>query len=185
MCLSRYTNRGLLISGMTDTARQMVFNFVYIIKEIYYTNRSHPPLFAAMVYAIYEETQDIEFVKKVLAYMEMEFDFWESNRKFDVTLASGESEEVFYYKTGTKMPRPESMWADLHASDQLDGDDREFFFEVPVAAPLFTNSYAVSDKNKPRRLFETLENMGFFSYAGGVPVSVVPDTKQQWDFPNG
>ncbi|KAI6205118.1 Trehalase [Aphelenchoides besseyi] len=287
--------RGLLISGMTETAKLMVYNFATIIKDIgfipnglrvYYTNRSQPPMFTPMVYAIYQETQDMEFLTKMMPYMEKEFEFWEKNRKFTVESESGVTHEVYFYRTGTSQPRPETMWADLAASEQLDEEDRPFFFHSAASAaeagwdfssrwfsdpksistmetvviapvdlnsfmcrnmeilgylnrivgdtkravyfenmhenfiwthdavfysndaggwydynnrskrhivhnygsvgvPLFTNCYSTLDQTKPRRLYDTLEDTGFFSFAGGVPVSNVRNTKQQWDFPNG
>ncbi|KAI6173256.1 Trehalase [Aphelenchoides besseyi] len=306
--------RGLLISGMTETAKLMVYNFATIIKDIgfipnglrvYYTNRSQPPMFTPMVYAIYQETQDMEFLTKMMPYMEIEFKFWEKNRKFAVVSESGVTHEVYFYRTRTSKPRPETMWADLSASEQLDEEDRPFFFQSAASAaesgwdfssrwfsdpksistmetvviapvdlnsfmcrnmeilgylnrivgdtkkavyfenmhedfiwthdsvfysndaggwydynnrtkrhivhnygsvgvPLFTNCYSTLDQTKPRRLYDTLEVIRIFikklvdkaiiydnkrhvrlGFAGGVPVSNVRNTKQQWDFPNG
>ncbi|KAK6037888.1 hypothetical protein COOONC_24607 [Cooperia oncophora] len=30
-----------------------------------------------------------------------------------------------------------------------------------------------------------MKNLGVLEYPGGVPTSMVPDSKEQWDFPNG
>lgn len=83
-----------------------------------------------MVYAIYEETGDLDYVKKMLPDLEAEFDWWQKNRRFQVVSQSGTPQTVYFYKTGTSLPRPESMWADLQAADKMSKQDQQQFFEV-------------------------------------------------------
>jgi len=280
---------------MVETAKAMTRNFASIINRygfvpnggrIYYTNRSHPPLLASMVYSIYEATDDLDYVREMLPYLEKEFDWWQKNRNFLVQSQRGNTLNIYFHKTSTTLPRPESMWADLEASEGLNDADQKQFFESSasaaesgwdfssrwfadqknirtmetariapvdlnsfmcrnmeilgflhretgnssrgsyyesmhqnfiwvhdevfynksargwydfntrthrhivhnypsVAVPLFTNCYATLDENKPQRLFDNLQENGFFDFNGGVPASLIKDTNQQWDFPNG
>ena len=108
--------KGLLLSEMIETARGMIENFFHIVDiyghipnggRIYYIMRSHPPLLLPMVQAYYEHTQDLEFVKKHINTMEMEFHFWMTNRTVKVE-KDGKHYTLARYKEASVGPRPES-----------------------------------------------------------------------------
>ncbi|KAI6186423.1 Trehalase [Aphelenchoides besseyi] len=286
---------GLLVSGMVETAKGMARN---LISMVYYTKRSQPPMLTPIVYAIYEKTDEIDFVKEAMPALEKEFNFWQTERKDTVTMKNNETREVYFYRAQTFTPRPESMRADLNQSDGMDVQSRRLFFQSSasatesgwdfssrwfadrktiqtietakiapvdlnsyvcwnmqileylsevqgdfkkarmyeqmhtefrytlnevfyneeygawydlntskklfhitdkkeigtndhivhnfpsVATPLFTGCYDLLDTDKPRRLFKSLLETGFFNFSGGIPTSLV-STNQQWDFPNG
>ncbi|CAM9566394.1 unnamed protein product [Scytosiphon promiscuus] len=81
-----WTIRGLVVSGMVDTARGAVLNllddvdrfgFVPNGGRLYYTTRSQPPLLSDMVCEIYSaEPTDREFVARALPSLEAEHAFW-------------------------------------------------------------------------------------------------------------
>lgn len=54
-----------------------------------------------------------------------------------------------------------------------------------IATPLVTDCYDRLDEDKPRVLFKLLSDTGFFNFSGGIPTSLIQNTSQQWDFPNG
>uniref|UniRef100_A0A915D361 Trehalase n=1 Tax=Ditylenchus dipsaci TaxID=166011 RepID=A0A915D361_9BILA len=51
--------------------------------------------------------------------------------------------------------------------------------------PLFTECYNDFDQAKSERLYEHMKDIGVFHFPGGVPTSMVKDSGEQWDFPNG
>ncbi|KAI6213374.1 Trehalase [Aphelenchoides besseyi] len=87
--------------------------------------------------------------------------------------------EVFYNKEY-------GAWYDWNTKDkQQIGTSDHIVHNFPsVATPLFTGCYDLLDTDKPRQLFKSLLNTGFFNFSGGIPTSLI-STNQQWDFPNG
>jgi hypothetical protein len=83
-----------------------------------------------IVYTIYEDTEDRQFVKDMMEQLENEFQFWETNRKFEIKTNDGESYKVYFYRTGTFGPRPESMREDLKTANGINGERRRFLFQV-------------------------------------------------------
>uniref|UniRef100_A0A0D3HFQ8 Trehalase n=1 Tax=Oryza barthii TaxID=65489 RepID=A0A0D3HFQ8_9ORYZ len=70
---SYWVVRGLLVSKMYETAKDIVLNLVYLVEKYgfvlngarsYYTNRSQPPLLSSMVLDIYMATGDMAFVRR-------------------------------------------------------------------------------------------------------------------------
>lgn len=64
---------------MHTTTRNMIENFVYIVNKygfipnggrVYYLKRTHPPLLSGMVYAYYQASGDIDFIREVLPALE-------------------------------------------------------------------------------------------------------------------
>ncbi|KAM8904681.1 trehalase isoform 2-T2 [Spinachia spinachia] len=69
---SYWVVNGLLLSEMTDTARGMIQNFLYLVDRygfvpnggrIYYERRSQPPFLTLMVESYYQATKDREFLR--------------------------------------------------------------------------------------------------------------------------
>ncbi|KAI6190091.1 Trehalase [Aphelenchoides bicaudatus] len=133
--------KGLLVSGMYETAKGMArnlgsmkrFGFVPNGGRIYY-RRSQPPVLSHIVYTIYEGTDDINFVKEMLPLLEQEFQFWENNRKFPIEHSNGKSYDVYFYRTNTFAPRPESMRVDLLKSAGMSADEKRDFFQSMASA---------------------------------------------------
>ncbi|VDD96064.1 unnamed protein product [Enterobius vermicularis] len=58
-------------------------------------------------------------------------------------------------------------------------------FYPSVVMPLFATCYQEMDLAKPQRVYDYMEKAGAFNYPGGIPTSLVKETNEQWDFPNG
>jgi alpha,alpha-trehalase len=83
-------------------------------------------------------------------------------------------DEMFYNKTA-------GAWFDYNV--RTSSHNLEIY--PSIATPLFTDCYERLDDDKPKRLFQLLLDTGFLNYSGGVPTSLIQNTSQQWDFPNG
>uniref|UniRef100_A0AAY4E4K4 Trehalase n=1 Tax=Denticeps clupeoides TaxID=299321 RepID=A0AAY4E4K4_9TELE len=86
---------GLLLSEMTDTARGMIENFLYLVDRygfipnggrIYYERRSQPPFLTLMVKSYYDATKDKDFLMKAIPTLEKEYRFWMQNRSVAVEM---------------------------------------------------------------------------------------------------
>lgn len=51
--------------------------------------------------------------------------------------------------------------------------------------PLFTGCYDEIDAQRAQRAFDYMKQIGAFDFPGGIPTSMIFDTGEQWDFPNG
>lgn len=78
-----FTNLGLLRDGYTQQAKNNLRDIAFFIKYLGYMPnadqipfRSQPPVFTRGVYDYYEATEDKDFVKEMLPYIQKEFDFW-------------------------------------------------------------------------------------------------------------
>ncbi len=80
-----FTNRGLLVSGREDLARDNLIDFMYMINtyglipngsRTYYLNRSQPAFFGMMVRDYYKSTGDKEFLADAYRALVKEYDFW-------------------------------------------------------------------------------------------------------------
>uniref|UniRef100_A0A3B4E1F5 Trehalase n=1 Tax=Pygocentrus nattereri TaxID=42514 RepID=A0A3B4E1F5_PYGNA len=86
---SYWVLNGLLLSEMTDTARGIIQNFLYMVDRygfvpnggrVYYERRSQPPFLCLMVESFYEATKDLEFIRQALPTLEKEYSFWMENQ---------------------------------------------------------------------------------------------------------
>uniref|UniRef100_A0A8C1S4M2 Trehalase n=1 Tax=Cyprinus carpio TaxID=7962 RepID=A0A8C1S4M2_CYPCA len=93
---SYWVMNGLHLSEMTETARGMILNFVYLVKRygfvpnggwVYYEQCSQPPLLPLMVESFYEVTRDRDFLRQVLPAVETEYSFWMQNCSFAVSMS--------------------------------------------------------------------------------------------------
>uniref|UniRef100_A0A914WWR6 Trehalase n=1 Tax=Plectus sambesii TaxID=2011161 RepID=A0A914WWR6_9BILA len=290
--------KGLLASNMTSTTRSMITNLVNMVDRfgfvpnggrVYYLQRSQPPLLAAMVYEYYEKTKDKDFIIKVLPTLLKEFNFWQTSRTVNVTLANSNGNgtyTVYRYATPSTVPRPEAYQQDKQNAQSMDEQQQRSFYQnmasaaesgwdfssrwfadkftlqkiettqiIPIdlnafmcwnmdilqylseqmgdteqsnnflqlratfrltlnavfynatkgawfdynmrtgmqnvefyphmAVPLFTGCYQSLNQWKAIRVFQYMTDVGAFAYPGGVPTSLVNNTGEQWDFPNG
>jgi alpha,alpha-trehalase len=130
--------RGLLTSGMNDTAKGILMNAFDLIAEfgfipngarVYYLTRSQPPFLSEMVKYYYEYTQDIELVKYALPYLEKEYQYWMNTHA--VELPGGHVLNRFY--TDEKRPRPESYREDMHHAKDMSEEQAQAFFGHIIA----------------------------------------------------
>ncbi|XP_068146581.1 LOW QUALITY PROTEIN: trehalase-like [Drosophila tropicalis] len=108
---------GLLASGMHQTAKGMIDNFLYLINKygfipsggrIYYYGRSHPPLLMHMMKAYVDVTKDEQYAIKSLPLLEIEFNNFRKNHKVEV-----QGFTMYRYQDFSVGPRPESFREDL------------------------------------------------------------------------
>nr|QPZ44549.1 trehalase [Bursaphelenchus xylophilus] len=131
---SYWTIKGLLVSGMYKTVEHMLMNFASMVEQygmipnggrVYYLTRSQPPLLAGMFLEYYKASGNKKFVEKYLPVLEKEFQFWNSSRRVDVKLKSGETHSVFQYRADSDAPRPESFREDVEIIKQLTSDSKK------------------------------------------------------------
>lgn len=130
---SYWVINGLLLSEMTDTARGMIQNFLYLVNRygfipnggrVYYERRSQPPFLTLMVESYYQATNDTEFLRSALPTLEKEYQFWMQNRS--VAVRVGGSEHILNrFNVEAGLPRPESYTDDLELAEGLSEELKE------------------------------------------------------------
>ncbi|GJM91259.1 hypothetical protein PR202_ga07618 [Eleusine coracana subsp. coracana] len=115
---SYWVVRGLLVSKMYDTAKDIALNLVYLVEKYgfvlngarsYYTNRSQPPLLSSMILDIYKATGDLDFVKKSFPSLLKEHSFWTSEvHNVAIMDKHGQVHNLCRYQAMWNKPRPES-----------------------------------------------------------------------------
>ena len=84
-----FTNVGLLLSDMTEQAKNNCRNMAYLIRKYgfmpngnrtYYLNNSQPPFFSRMVRDIYAKTGEKEWIKEMYPAIVIEHKFWQTRR---------------------------------------------------------------------------------------------------------
>lgn len=84
-----FTNVGLILSGMTDQAKNNCRNMAYLINRYgfmpngnrtYYLNNSQPPFLSMMVRDIYELTHDKCWIRELYPVLAKEHAFWQTRR---------------------------------------------------------------------------------------------------------
>ncbi|XP_030558497.1 uncharacterized protein LOC115761023 [Drosophila novamexicana] len=121
--------RGLLYSGMQQTARGMIDNLLYMVQQykavpnggrVYYWGRSQPPLLVLMVKAFLEFTKDDQYVLRILPLLEMEMDNFLKNHSVQV-----EGRTMYQYRDKSSGPRPESYREDVASAAGFCSDDEK------------------------------------------------------------
>nr|XP_053639627.1 trehalase-like isoform X1 [Cherax quadricarinatus] len=114
---SYWTIDGLLLSGMTETVKGMLENFLKMVDKygmvpnggrIYYTRRSQPPYLIPMVKLYMDHTNDLDFLGENIELLEKEFKFWEDQRSLEIKDRDGKAHRVAQYRADVGEPRPES-----------------------------------------------------------------------------
>uniref|UniRef100_A0A8R1TJI9 Trehalase n=1 Tax=Onchocerca volvulus TaxID=6282 RepID=A0A8R1TJI9_ONCVO len=82
--------------------------------------------------------------------------------------------QIFYNNT-------EGAWFDYN----LRTKSHNLNFYPSIAVPLFGECYQPLNQARPQKIVNFLNKTGVYDYPGGVPTSLIRDTNQQWDFPNG
>ena len=120
---------GLLLSGMAETVKGMLQNFITLVKDQgfvpnggrkYYLNRSQPPFLSLMVYEYWKKTNDTKFLTESLPYLEKEYQFWMTNRTITLDKTDGlkHAYDVNRFSTPMGYPRPESYWNDVETMEK-------------------------------------------------------------------
>ncbi|CAG0905938.1 unnamed protein product, partial [Darwinula stevensoni] len=124
---------GLLVSGMTETAKGMLENFFHLVDElgfvpnggrVYYKKRSQPPFLCLMAKKYYDHTGDFDFIKRNLDLLDREFKFWEENRLVEVKKDTN-THYVYRYIVNVTGPRPESYKEDVATVGGLSKTDQD------------------------------------------------------------
>jgi alpha,alpha-trehalase len=106
--------------SFTQIAENIIENFLDLVEEIgfvpngarrYYENRSQPPLLTQMVRVYVEYTQNYTLLERALPILELEYDFWVTNRTVTLQRA-GRNYSLNHYAVANTQPRPESYYED-------------------------------------------------------------------------
>ncbi|XP_020280302.1 trehalase-like [Pseudomyrmex gracilis] len=133
---------GLLLCEMHETVKGMIENFLSMVERygfipnggrVYYLSRSQPPLLIPMVAKYYEFTNDIDFVRKNIATLEKEFDYWHNNKTINV-IKNGKTYKMARYVANSNGPRPESYKEDYRLAQQLPEQKQEPLYNDLKAA---------------------------------------------------
>ncbi|XP_075046836.1 trehalase [Mixophyes fleayi] len=140
---SYWVINGLLLSGMSDTARGMIENFLYLVKwygiipnggRIYYLRRSQPPFLTLMMDSYMTNQKNLTFLRDNIHLLAKEYDFWMQNRSASVTL-DGKSYTLNRYYVPVGGPRPESYSDDYELAENLTAEAKQSFYsEIKAAA---------------------------------------------------
>ncbi|CAF4954130.1 unnamed protein product [Pieris macdunnoughi] len=138
--------RGLLICNMTQTAKGMIENLLYLVEKfgyipngsrVYYLGRSQPPMLAAMVAIYYAYTDDFAWLEKHLPTVEKELQYWLDKKKVTVEVKGKHYVLLRYFADRSgKGPRPESYFEDYTTAQTLEDaiKKEEFYAEMKSAA---------------------------------------------------
>ncbi|HSP41197.1 MAG TPA: alpha,alpha-trehalase TreA [Gillisia sp.] len=131
---SYFTMLGLQEDGETETIRNMVDNFSFLIdtygfipngNRSYYMSRSQPPFYSLMV-GILAEIEGEQILVKYLSFLQKEYDFWmrgekslssDRRTKDRVVLMPG-GEILNRYWDAKETPRPESYREDVETANE-------------------------------------------------------------------
>lgn len=131
--------RGLLHSGMVQTARGMLDNLLYLVHEykfvpnggrVYYWGRSQPPLLVAMVKAYVEATKDKKYAKDVVGLLDTEMEYFMRTHSVEV-----KGRIMYQYRDKSSGPRPEAYREDVNTAEALETEEeKEFLYSNLKAA---------------------------------------------------
>ncbi|XP_002754508.4 trehalase isoform X1 [Callithrix jacchus] len=130
---SYWVMEGLLLSEMTETVKDMLQNFLDLVKtyghvpnggRVYYLQRSQPPLLTLMMDRYLTHTNDTAFLQENIETLALELDFWTKNRTVSVS-AGGKNYLLNRYYVPYGGPRPESYSKDAELANTLPEGDRE------------------------------------------------------------
>lgn len=137
--------RGLLISEMTETAKGMIENLLYLVKKfghvpngsrVYYIRRSQPPLLTKMVDQYLTYTNDYQFLRENIETLDKELNYWLQNRAVRVKKECKLRRSyytLFHYDAPSSGPRPESYREDILTSKGVN-DSESLFIELKSGA---------------------------------------------------
>jgi alpha,alpha-trehalase len=113
--------------SFTQIAENIIENFMDLVEElgfmpngarVYYENRSQPPLLTQMVRVYVEYTQNYTLLERALPILEMEYNFWMTNRTVTLERAGG-NYTLNHYAVNNNQPRPESYYEDYQTANNM------------------------------------------------------------------
>eukprot|EP00879_Flechtneria_rotunda_P008702 GHRR01009116.1.p1 GENE.GHRR01009116.1~~GHRR01009116.1.p1 ORF type:complete len:560 (+),score=184.24 GHRR01009116.1:304-1983(+) len=126
--------RGLLVSGMQDTAAGLIGNLMAMLERVghvpngarvYYLNRSQPPLLSAMVRSVYEASPgaaQLPLLRRALPLLIVEHHYWTNSPKaVKVRDTNGTVHSLSRYWAEWYQPRPESYREDAAQARNITG----------------------------------------------------------------
>lgn len=136
--------RGLLLCEMYQTVKGIIENFIRLVdiyghvpngSRRYYTQRSQPPLLIQMVATYHSCTQDHDFIRNNIKYLDAEFEYWYSNRMVPV-YKDGAIYRLARYNVVSCYPRPESYYEDYTLASNLttEAEKRKLYSNIKSAA---------------------------------------------------
>ncbi|KAF0930483.1 hypothetical protein E2562_032907 [Oryza meyeriana var. granulata] len=143
---SYWVVRGLLVSKMYETAKDVTLNLVYLVEKYgfvpngarsYYTNRSQPPLLSSMILDIYMATGDMVFVRRAFPSLLKEHSFWMSEvHNVAIMDNHGHVHNMSRYQAMWNKPRPESATIDEELASKLTSTaaKEQFYHQVASTA---------------------------------------------------
>ncbi|KAK8388520.1 hypothetical protein O3P69_020480 [Scylla paramamosain] len=142
---SYWTIEGLLLSGMNQTVKGMLENFLMMVKDygmvpnggrIYYTRRSQPPYLIPMFKLYMDHHFDQDFLRDNIELLEKEFLFWHNERQVKVQDRKGMTHHVAQYRVNVSDPRPESYREDYALAQDLatEEEKQQLYVELKSGA---------------------------------------------------
>nr|ALF03966.1 soluble trehalase [Cnaphalocrocis medinalis] len=150
---------GLLLGGMTETARGMIENLIELLKKLghvpngsrwYYQERSQPPLLSAMMFKYIRKTGDLPFLRENINHLEKELNYWLDTQIISLNIG-GNTYSLLRYYAPSKGPRPESYIEDYNTADNMKSEDRkqEYYTNIKSAAESgwdFSSRWFINDE---------------------------------------
>ncbi|CAI9591761.1 unnamed protein product, partial [Staurois parvus] len=139
---SYWVINGLILSEMTQTARGMIENFLYMVQRYgmipnggrtYYIRRSQPPFLTLMMESYMESQKNLTFLRETIPLLVKEYDFWMNNRSISVPL-NGNNYTLNRYYVPVGEPRPESYSKDFELAENLTTKAKELLYSDLAAA---------------------------------------------------
>ncbi|KAM4703718.1 trehalase [Rhinophrynus dorsalis] len=140
---SYWVINGLLLSEMSNTARGMIENFLYLVDRygmipnggrIYYLRRSQPPFLTLMMDSYMASQNNVTFLSENIHLLVKEYDFWMGNRSVTITL-EGKTYTMNRYYVPVGGPRPEAYSDDYELAANLSADGKQSLYsELKSAA---------------------------------------------------
>nr|ACI12945.1 trehalase 1 [Callinectes sapidus] len=183
---SYWTIEGLLLSGMDQTVKGMLENFLMMVKEygmvpnggrIYYTRRSQPPYLIPMFKLYMDHHFDQDFLRENIDVLEREFLFWHNERQVKVSDRSGRTYHVAQYRVNVSDPRPESYREDYMLAQELatEEEKQQLYVELKSGAESgwdYSTRWFVNNETNNETTTETATAPGF-SRDVGIIVAVL------------
>jgi alpha,alpha-trehalase len=137
--------RGLLVSGMVDTAKGIVESLLALVEQygfmpnggrMYYENRSQPPLLSVMILAIFKRVQDPSLLKTALPVLLQEHKFWTTDPHIVLVEDSVcNVHQLSRYWARWDSPRPESSTTDTNVTAGLSTSrQKQVYHDIATAA---------------------------------------------------
>lgn len=129
---SYWVIKGLLTCEMYTTVKGMLENLLTFVDKygkipnggrIYYTERSQPPFLIPMVHLYVQATNDTDFITKHIDTLEIEYNFWATERNISVSRNSGKMHSLTRYAAPITKPRPESYKEDVRVAANMSEED--------------------------------------------------------------